>query len=127
MVTGLAADSGPAGPADGGLSVALALLAATSGAGYWGAVVGRDRGSVLSPPTTWVSTWPGWPWCPGPTWPGLKSPWRCSTGWTWWCSVPRSLPARPWPAGLAARARDRRSVLVVVRDGTPGPSLPMSA
>ncbi len=112
VVTGLAAASGPAGPADGGLSVALALLAATSGAGYWGAVVGvTGLGAVaahdLGIDLARLAVVPR----PDAAWAEVTAALLDGVDLVVLCPP---FPPRPAMARrLAARARDRRSVLVV--------------
>jgi hypothetical protein len=109
VVTGLAAASGPA---DGGLSVALALLAAASGSGYWGAVVGvaglgavatHDLGIDLGR----LAVVPR----PDAAWAEVTATLIDGVDLVVLCPP---FPPRPAMARrLAARARDRRSVLVV--------------
>ncbi len=112
VVTGLAAASGPAGPADGGISVALALLAATSGAGYWGAVVGvAGLGAVaahdLGIDLARLAVVPR----PDAAWAEVTAALIDGVDLVVLCPP---FPPRPAMARrLAARARDRRSVLVV--------------
>ena len=115
VVTGLAAARGPAGPtgpADGGLSVALALLAAASGSGYWGAVVGvaglgavavHDLGIDLGRLAVVPRPDAAWAEVTAALIDGVDVVVLCPP-----------FPPRPAMARrLAARARDRRSVLVV--------------
>jgi hypothetical protein len=112
VVTGLAAARGPAGPADGGISVALALLTAASGAGCWGAVVGvAGLGAVaahdLGIDLARLAVVPR----PDAAWAEVTAALIDGVDLVVLCPP---FPPRPAMARrLAARARDRRSVLVV--------------
>jgi hypothetical protein len=121
VVTGLAAAGGRAGHAGGGISLTLALLAGASGAGCWcalvgfpglGAVASRDLGLDLArlavvprPDTAWADV-------TAALIDGVDLVVLCPP-----------FPPRPAMARrLVARARERRSVLVVTgRHGWPEP------
>ena len=125
VVTGLAADGGRPGPAGGagaggGISLALALLAAASGAGSWcalvglpglGAVAAHDLGIDLAR----LAVVPR----PGTAWAEVTAAVIDGVDLVVLCPP---FPPRPAMARrLVARARERRSVLVVMpgRHGWP--------
>ncbi len=122
VVTGLAAAGGPAGhTGGGGISLTLALLAAASGAGCWGALVGlpgpgavasRDLGIDLAR----LAMVPR----PDSAWAEVTAALIDGVDLVVLCPP---FPPRPAMARrLVARARERRSVLVVTgRHGWPEP------
>lgn len=113
VVTGLAVAGGPDGSAGGSISVALALLAAASGAGSWcalvglpglGAVAAHDIGIDLAR----LAVVPR----PGAAWAEVTATLIDGVDLVVLCP-----PFSPRPAmarRLAARVRERRAILVVV-------------
>ena len=121
VVTGLAGVGSPAGQAGGGISLALALLAAASGTGCWcglvgfpglGAVATHDMGIDLARLAVVPRPDAAWAEVTATLIDGIDLVVLCPP-----------FPPRPAMARrLVARTRDRRSVLVVVgRHGWPEP------
>jgi hypothetical protein len=123
VVSGLAVAGGQGGDTGGGISVALALLAAASGGGSWcalvglpglGAVAAHDMGVDLAR----LAMVPH----PGPAWAEVTAALIGGIDLVVLCPP---FPPRPAMARrLVARTRERRAILVVVpgRSGWPEPA-----
>ena len=114
--------SGPDRGTDGSISVALALLVAASGAGSWCAVVGLEGLGVVAAhelgiDLTRLAVIPR----PGVAWAEVTAALIDGVDLVVLC--PPFAPRRAMVRRLVARARERRSVLVVVpgRAGWPDP------